>query len=82
MFNFFGTVTVIVPEGITATVEGGGMFASQVIEPPGAPPVPGSRAAADSRLGTGRDAVRSQSQLVAPLETFRPSTKCFVSSFG
>jgi hypothetical protein len=42
VFNLFGTVTVIVPEGITVTVEGGGMFASQVIDPPAAPPVPGS----------------------------------------
>jgi uncharacterized protein DUF1707/cell wall-active antibiotic response 4TMS protein YvqF len=42
IFNLFGTVTVIVPEGITVTVEGGGMFASQVIEPPAAAPVPGS----------------------------------------
>jgi uncharacterized protein DUF1707/cell wall-active antibiotic response 4TMS protein YvqF len=42
VFNLFGTVTVIVPEGISVTVEGGGMFASQVIEPPATPPVPGS----------------------------------------
>jgi hypothetical protein len=33
---------VVVPDGITVTVDGGGMFASQVIEPPASPPVPGS----------------------------------------
>jgi len=42
VFNFFGTVTLIVPEGILVSVDGGGMFASQVIEPPSSPPVPGS----------------------------------------
>lgn len=42
VFNLFGTVTVVVPDGITVTVDGGGMFASQVIEPPACPPVPGS----------------------------------------
>jgi hypothetical protein len=34
IFNFFGTVTLIVPEGIAVIVEGGGLFASQVIDPP------------------------------------------------
>ncbi|MGI8506151.1 MAG: DUF1707 SHOCT-like domain-containing protein [Solirubrobacteraceae bacterium] len=42
VFNLFGTVTLIVPEGIAVSVEGGGLFASQVIDPPSAPPVPGS----------------------------------------
>ena len=42
IYNLFGTVTLIVPEGITVSVDGGGMFASQVIESPSAPPVPGS----------------------------------------
>jgi Domain of unknown function (DUF1707)/Cell wall-active antibiotics response 4TMS YvqF len=32
IFNLFGTVTVIVPEGVALSVEGGGMFASQVID--------------------------------------------------
>jgi hypothetical protein len=31
-----------VPQGIQVTVEGGGMFASQVIEPSAVPPVAGS----------------------------------------
>jgi hypothetical protein len=42
IYNLFGTVTLIVPEGITVSVDGGGMFASQVIESPSSPPVPGS----------------------------------------
>ncbi len=42
VFNLFGTVTVIVPEGIAVNVEGGGMFASQVIDSPQTPPLPGA----------------------------------------
>ncbi len=34
VYNLFGTVTLIVPEGIRVSVEGGGMFASQVIQTP------------------------------------------------
>src|SRR6201995_4657900 len=37
--NLFGTVTVIVPEGIEVSVDGGGMFASQVVDSPQTPPV-------------------------------------------
>ena len=39
VFNLFGTVTVIVPEGVEVSVDGGGLFASQVIDSPQAPPV-------------------------------------------
>jgi hypothetical protein len=39
VFNLFGTVTVIVPEGIEVSVDGGGMFASQVIDSPQTAPV-------------------------------------------
>jgi hypothetical protein len=42
VFNLFGTVTLIVPEGIMVSVDGGGAMASQVIDPPSAPPVAGS----------------------------------------
>jgi hypothetical protein len=42
IFNLFGTVTVIVPESIEVNVSGGGMFASQVIQPPNSPPVAGA----------------------------------------
>jgi hypothetical protein len=42
VYNLFGTVTVIVPESVDVSVSGGGMFASQVIQPHTAPPVPGA----------------------------------------
>lgn len=40
--NLFGTVTVTVPDGIVVDLHGGGMFASQVIEPPAHHPPPGA----------------------------------------
>lgn len=42
IYNLFGTVTLIVPEGVRTSLSGGGMFASQVLEPPGTPPPPGA----------------------------------------
>jgi hypothetical protein len=39
VFNLFGTVTVIVPEGVEVSVDGGGLFASQVVDSPQVPPV-------------------------------------------
>jgi uncharacterized protein DUF1707/cell wall-active antibiotic response 4TMS protein YvqF len=42
IFNLFGTVTLIVPEGVRVSMEGGGPFASQVIHSPHAPPVEGA----------------------------------------
>ena len=42
VFNLFGTVTVIVPESVDVSVSGGGMFASQVIQPHTSPPVAGA----------------------------------------
>jgi hypothetical protein len=39
VFNLFGTVTVIVPEGVEVSVDGGGLFASQMIDSPQVPPV-------------------------------------------
>jgi hypothetical protein len=39
IFNLFGTVSVIVPEGVEVSVDGGGLFASQVIDTPQVPPV-------------------------------------------
>lgn len=38
--NLFGTVTVTVPEGVRVMVGGGGVFATQLIEPPPAPAAP------------------------------------------
>jgi hypothetical protein len=34
LFNLFGTVTLLVPDGIDVNVVGGGMFASQDIKSP------------------------------------------------
>lgn len=42
IFNLFGTVTLIVPEGVRVSLEGGGPFASQVIHSPQVPPVEGA----------------------------------------
>jgi hypothetical protein len=42
IYNLFGTVTVIVPEGIAVSVEGGGVFASQVIDAPGVAAIAGA----------------------------------------
>jgi hypothetical protein len=42
IYNLFGTVTVIVPEGIAVSVEGGGLFASQVIDAPSVAAVVGA----------------------------------------
>jgi hypothetical protein len=41
VYNLFGTVTVIVPEGVEVLVRGGGLFASQKIDSPERPPVGG-----------------------------------------
>src|ERR1700753_1643622 len=42
IFTLFGTVTVVVPESVDVSVSGGGMFASQVIQPHASPPVAGA----------------------------------------
>jgi hypothetical protein len=42
VFNLFGTVTVLVPPGIAVEVDGGGLFASQIIDPPPFPPPAGA----------------------------------------
>ena len=42
IYNLFGTVTVLVPTGVQLDVDGGGAFASQVIEPPSQPPPAGA----------------------------------------
>ncbi len=40
--NSFGTVTVVVPEGIAVSVEGGGWFSSEVVQPGMDAPLPGA----------------------------------------
>jgi hypothetical protein len=42
IYNLFGTVTVIVPEGVEVVVRGGGPFASQKIELPERAPIVGA----------------------------------------
>lgn len=42
IYNLFGTVTVIAPAGVVVDVQGGGAFASQVLEPPAFLPPPGA----------------------------------------
>jgi hypothetical protein len=39
--NIFSTVTIIVPEGVSVSVEGGGLMASQVVDMPDAARAPG-----------------------------------------
>jgi hypothetical protein len=41
VYNLFGTVTVIVPEGVEVVVRGGGLFASQKIQWPERAPIAG-----------------------------------------
>jgi uncharacterized protein DUF1707/cell wall-active antibiotic response 4TMS protein YvqF len=40
IYNLFGTVTLLVPEGVRVDVQGGGAFASQEIQSPPTAPVP------------------------------------------
>jgi len=42
VFSVFGTVNVYVPPGVEVVVEGGGWFASQVVEPPSRRPPAGA----------------------------------------
>jgi hypothetical protein len=61
IFNLFGTVTVLVPEGVDVSVTGGGLFASQVVQPPASPPVHGApRLRINARGPGGTTYVRSK----------------------
>ena len=53
VYNLFGTVTVIVPEGVEVVVRGGGMFASQKIEFPERAPIAGAPRLTISTRGPG-----------------------------
>jgi hypothetical protein len=60
VYNLFGTVTVIVPDGIEVVVRGGGLFASQKIRSPGRAPVAGGpRLTIDTRGPGGTLYVRA-----------------------
>ncbi len=59
--NVFGTVTVVVPDGIEVVVRGGGLFASQKIDSPETPPAPGGpRLVIEARGPGGTLHVRSR----------------------
>ena len=61
IYNLFGTVTVIVPEGVEVVVHGGGLFASQKIESPERPPAAGGpRLTIDTRGPGGTLHVRTR----------------------
>ena len=61
IFNLFGTVTVLVPEGVDVSVTGGGLFASQVVQPPASRPVQGApRLLINARGPGGTTYVRSK----------------------
>ncbi len=61
VYNLFGTVTVIVPDGVEVVVRGGGLFASQKIESPERLPVAGGpRLTIDTRGPGGTLHVRTR----------------------
>jgi hypothetical protein len=69
VYNLFGTVTVLVPEGVEVIVRGGGPFASQKIQSPGRSPIPGApRLVIDTRGPGGTLYVRTR-----PAPTFGQS---------
>ena len=53
VYNLFGTVTVIVPDGVEVAVRGGGLFASQKIEAPKRSPVAGGPTVTIDTRGPG-----------------------------
>jgi hypothetical protein len=64
IYNLFGTVTVIVPQGVEVVVRGGGLFASQKIESPDRPPVANApRVTIDTRGPGGTLHVRTGTTL-------------------
>jgi hypothetical protein len=61
VYNMFGTVTVIVPDGVEVVVRGGGLFASQKIESPQLLPIAGGpRLTIDTRGPGGTLHVRTR----------------------
>jgi len=71
VYNLFGTVTVIVPEGVEVVVRGGGLFASQKIESPARLPIAGGpRLTIHTRGPGGTLHVRTQ-----PVQSLKQSLK-------
>jgi hypothetical protein len=70
IYNVFGTVSVIVPEGVEVVVSGGGLFASQKIESPERAPIAGGpRLAINTRGPGGTLHVRTRPTLMQSLES-------------
>ena len=66
IYNLFGTVTLLVPEGVEVVVRGGGLFASQKIEAPQRPVVAGApRITIDARGPGGTLHVRTRARGLA-----------------
>jgi hypothetical protein len=69
IYNLFGTVTVIVPDGVEVVVRGGGPFASQKLQPPASPPIPGGpRLTIDTHGPGGTLHVRSRPALKSAIK--------------
>ncbi len=74
--NTFGTVTVIVPEGVEVVVRGGGLFASQKIQAPERPPIAGGpRLTIDTRGAGGTLHVRTRPTLKQSLKSVTRALK-------
>jgi len=69
VYNLFGTVTVIVPDGVDVVVRGGGLFASQKIEAPERAPIADApRLTIDTRGPGGTLHVRTRPTLKQSLK--------------
>jgi hypothetical protein len=76
VYNLFGTVTVIVPEGVEVVVRGGGLFASQKIELPERLPIAGGpRLTIDTRGPGGTLHVRTRPTLKQSLKRVKRALK-------
>jgi hypothetical protein len=76
VYNLFGTVTVIVPEGVEVVVRGGGLFASQKIEAPEQAPIAGGpRVTIDTRGPGGTLYVRTQPPRPTVTESVKSTLK-------
>lgn len=69
VYNLFGTVSVIVPDGVEVVVRGGGLFASQKIQAPERAPIAGGpRLTIDTRGPGGTLHVRTRPTLKQSLK--------------
>ncbi len=76
VYNLFGTVTVIVPEGVEVVVRGGGLFATQKIEAPERSPIAGGpRVTIDTRGPSGTLYVRTRPPRPALTESVKSTLK-------